>query len=116
MTPNSRSLPGICRIRSKKDFEYLREGSKKIVALPLVFYFKPSRVCAPFARLGMSVSSKHGNAIKRNRIKRLLREEFRLCQLRHTLGVDILVVLARPSINETQLRTLFRNLLEQAKF
>ena len=43
-------------------------------------------------RLGLTVSKKMGNAVARNRIKRVLREYFRLHQFNFTLPLDIVVV------------------------
>jgi len=43
------------------------------------------------ARLGLAVSRKYGNAIRRNRLKRRLRECFRLNDVR-AASVDVLVV------------------------
>jgi ribonuclease P protein component len=49
----------------------------------------------PHCRLGLSVSRKIGTAVRRNRIKRQLREVFRLMQHDLPVGYD-LVVVVRP--------------------
>ncbi|MEQ9406437.1 MAG: ribonuclease P protein component [Fuerstiella sp.] len=46
----------------------------------------------PYCRVGLSVSRKHGNAVVRNRKKRLLREAFRLLQHDLPPGLDLVLV------------------------
>jgi ribonuclease P protein component len=46
----------------------------------------------PHSRLGLSVSRKVGNAVVRNRWKRLLREAFRLTRTKLPSGVDLIVI------------------------
>lgn len=48
-----------------------------------------------YLRIGLSVPRRAGNAVKRNRFKRLLREAFRLCRHEWPVGYDM-VVLVRP--------------------
>jgi len=46
----------------------------------------------PHARLGLSVSRKVGNAVVRNRWKRLIRESFRITRRRLPEGVDLVII------------------------
>lgn len=48
-----------------------------------------------FCRLGLSVSRKVGNSVKRHHIKRLLREAFRLVQHEFPGAYDLIIVI-RP--------------------
>jgi len=77
------------RLRRKAEFErLLREGARRSLD-GYTFYL--GRRDAGRARLGILVSRKHAaRAVERNRIKRCIREAFRLEQ--ETLGaVDVLV-------------------------
>ncbi len=51
----------------------------------------------PHARIGLVVSRKVGNAVVRNRWKRLLREAFRLSRVDLPSGVDLVVVPRREA-------------------
>lgn len=64
-------------------------------------------------RFGLSVSRKHGNAVRRGRLKRLLREAFRLQQHDLPAGLD-LVLIPRQGGDPT-LEDLKRSLLELSK-
>ncbi len=51
------------------------------------------------SRLGITVTRKIGGAVQRNRIKRVVREAFRLSPDRLPRGID-LVVIAKPGAHE----------------
>lgn len=55
----------------------------------ILIYYKPSN--SNVSRLGISASKKFGNAVKRNKLKRIVREYFRISTLKNS-GFDILVV------------------------
>lgn len=46
----------------------------------------------PFSRVGIIVSKKHGKAVRRNRIKRWLREAFRRNKERLPVGLDMVLI------------------------
>lgn len=80
------------RLSSRKEFRRVFEEGRKTVGLNAIVWAVPSSTGKP--RLGLSVSGKVGNAVRRNRLKRLLREAFRLN--RSELSGWDLVVYVRP--------------------
>ena len=48
--------------------------------------------CLDHNRLGLSVSKKNGNAVVRNRIRRVLREAYRLSRQPDVVGYDVIVI------------------------
>ena len=63
----------IYRLKRKSDFDKLFSKGKKAYTKSLTILYFPSEDF----KIGYSVSKKHGNAVKRNRIKRLLRASAR---------------------------------------
>ena len=53
----------------------------------------------PYNRLGITAGKKIGNAVKRNRAKRIIREAYRAAEPKLPIGLD-LVVVARSSLPE----------------
>ncbi|MDE6732801.1 MAG: ribonuclease P protein component [Oscillospiraceae bacterium] len=63
-------------IKSNRDFSYLFRKGDSTVNYAFVCYMKPRR--AGKNRLGVVSGKKVGNAVKRNRSRRIIREAFRL--------------------------------------
>ncbi len=51
-----------------------------------------------FLRLGLSVSRKIGPAVKRNRLRRLYREAFRLTRREMPVGLDLILIPRTPQL------------------
>ena len=91
--PMAYSFPKSLHLRKPAEFAAVYDGRVREARGPLLVYARPNELGHP--RVGLSTSRKVGNAVRRNRIRRLLREAFRL--MRHDLpgGYD-LVVVVRP--------------------
>lgn len=94
------------RLHRKSDFtRAIRQGRRYSTAV-LILWVSRSRETPPApARLGLAIPKAYGNAVDRNRLKRLLREIFRLNKARLPTGVD-LVFSARHKPSELRYKTL----------
>ena len=90
----------------------MRTESRYLVSGILVFYIKENNL--KHSRLGLAISKKLGNAIKRNKTKRKLREVFRSSEIKN-LNIDILVSLNFRKIQKEKLDfDSVTNLLEES--
>ena len=87
------ALPKSRHLRLPAEFSAVYEAKTRESRGPLTVYALPNSLAHP--RLGMSVSRKVGTAVRRNRIRRLVRESFRLLQHDPPQGYDWVVVV-RP--------------------
>jgi len=91
--PGSRAYPKVVRLRRRREFLSLqRQGRRRHTAS---FVVVQAPAAGPTSRLGVTVSTRVGNAVVRNRVKRLVREFFRERRLALPTPLDI-VVIAKP--------------------
>jgi ribonuclease P protein component len=84
-------FPCTKRIRSSAEYGILRNKGRKRHTRNFIVYLYVRENGGP-ARLGLTVSRKVGRAVTRNRVKRLVREFFRLNQACFGAGVDISII------------------------
>lgn len=66
------------RLTHKREFDAVHAAKMRTPVGPLVFYSRRNGL--PHPRLGLSIARAFGSAPERNRLKRCLREAFRLMQ------------------------------------
>lgn len=97
------------RLSQQRDFRATFDARISHGAGPIVIYAKPNdRDCF---RLGLVVNRRVGAAVRRNRIKRLLREAFRLARPTFTGAYD-LVIVVRP--HEPRTLAEYQRLIDSA--
>ncbi len=95
------AFPRRLRLVRKRDFDAVYRAGVRAGAGPLVVWGMPNDLGHP--RLGLAVPRRVGTAVARNRLRRLIRESFRL--LRHELfpsdgaavGYDLVVGVRRSA-------------------
>jgi ribonuclease P protein component len=78
------------RLRSPRDFRRCYDRRRSAADGWLIVYACENGL--PHSRLGLSVSRKVGNAVVRNRLRRLYREAFRLSKHELPHGYDLILI------------------------
>jgi ribonuclease P protein component len=107
--PARRGLGRRARIKQGRDFLRVRQTGERAVKGCLIANWLRLPLEAR-SRLGVVVSKKVGNAVVRSRVKRLLRESYRVHQHELAQPVD-LVLVARPSIADRDFAGVERDLI-----
>ncbi len=89
-------------LRRPSDFRRVYDRRRSVSDSWLIVYACENGL--PHLRLGLSVSRKYGNAVRRNRLRRLYREAFRLARPQMPAGLDLVLIPRRN--DEPDLQTL----------
>ena len=92
--PNSFGFRPAEHLRRPTDFRRVYERRRSVSDGWLIVYACENGL--PHLRLGLSVSRKVGKATRRNRLRRLYREAFRLSKHQMPAGLDLILIPRRP--------------------
>ena len=90
MLLGSLTYPKHLRLRKRHQFMQTQQRGVKLWTDHLIVYASANKK-RPI-RLGITVSKKVGRAHFRNRLKRIIREAFRQSELRHKVGLDLVLI------------------------
>jgi ribonuclease P protein component len=93
------------RIRNRRDYLKVQQRGAKVTADVLLAVALPSE--GRLTRVGLTVSTKVGNAVVRNRVRRTLRELCRKNKAALPAGVDV-VLIAKPQAATADFEALRR--------
>ena len=86
-------------LKLNRDFRRLYARGKTCAGAYIVVYAQKNRLGTN--RLGLTVSKSTGKAVKRNRLKRLMRESYRLMEDRIETGFDFILVARTRALGKT---------------
>ncbi len=105
-TDISYTFAKIVRLLRRKHFQETSRMRNRFVASSILINYRPSQL----ARLGITVSRQFGNAVKRNRFKRLVREAFR--KQYSIIPPYDLVVLPKKGVSDYTLHSITQDFIE----
>jgi len=99
------------RILKKKEFISLKLHGRRYYTKNFVVIIREN--WGGITRLGITVSKSSGNSVKRNRIKRLIREFFRLNKQQIPKGYDVIITVLKGNkeFDTFKVQEELRNLL-----
>ena len=102
------------KIKENRDFRRIYSKGKSIVDRGVVLYFMPTR--RHKLRIGFVCAKKIGNAVTRNRAKRVMRAAWRQAEQYAYGSYDLLLVsrAVTPKLKSTQLSAAVYRLLKSA--
>ena len=83
------------KIKYNKDFTFLFKRGRTVVGNTCVVYFRKNN--SPYNRIGISSSKKIGNAVKRNRARRVIRAAYYECESLFPIGYSMIIVARQAS-------------------
>ena len=101
------------KLLKRKEFLRLSRNGKQVRGRHFIIRFALNDV--ERSRLGITVTKKVGNAVIRNRLKRFVREYFRLNRHRMDNHLDLVIIAKRPAaeLNSNQAFNLLAKLFDQ---
>lgn len=112
VTEREKGVKYTVSLKENRQFRRLYAKGKSAVSPYLALYYRKSN--APVSKLGITVSGKLGNAVVRNKIRRRLREAYRIHEDLFLPG-STLVIVARGRAVRAGYGELERSLLQLAK-
>ncbi len=88
----------VYKLKENREFLRIYRKGRYAVSNSLTVYVKPNS--SKINRIGITASNKYGNAVRRNRVRRLIYESWRLLENQLVTGYDFVIVARKPKSTE----------------
>lgn len=111
----TRSVRKKLRLRNREDYSRVYRGGRSFANGQFVVYWSKQPIAEPF-RVGISASKKIGNAVVRNRMRRLIKEIVRHMEAQIVPNVDFILIVRKPavSMSHSELERSIKHVLRKA--